>query len=206
VRKGLVVVAGGLVSALVFSGCFGMRSLTYTDDTVQAGKKTTAKISVVGETDADMMARLGASPGGEEHPFFYFLAEGGSTLANGGKFDTKGVYSGPVALEKDPALASAVSEECDTGIVTVAKQGPPIIGQAVTTEDPFEATNPRKFMDARLPIRATESGNVDAFIFFMGSWYDDGDGTAEPESGGEDDYDCVQPPYTSAIKIKGAIP
>ena len=52
-----------LALGMVLSGCFVMRTLTFTEDTVDAGKKTTAKISVSGDT-VEMMRMRGEL---EEH-------------------------------------------------------------------------------------------------------------------------------------------
>ena len=57
-------------------------------------------------------------------------------------------------------------------------------------------------MDAKVPIRASEVGNADGLAIFAGSWTDDGDGVPEDEGSTDDFYDC-QPPYFSAIRIKG---
>jgi hypothetical protein len=202
VRKGLLVVAGALVSALLFSGCFAMRTLKFTDDTVEAGKKTPAKISVVGDPGG---IRLRGG-GGPEYPFFYFISEQGSTLANGGKFDTKGVFDGPVDLKKNGDLAIAASEPCQGSLpFAAAKRGVPGPGNAVTTDNPFDAPNPKKFMNAKLPIKTAEFGPADGFGIFMGTWFDDGDGSPEDEGSSDDQYEC-QPPYTSFLKIKGGAP
>jgi hypothetical protein len=196
-KLGLVVVAA-LVGSIVFSGCFVMRTLTFTKDTVDAGEKTTALISVAGDT-ADMMRGVG-----QEHPFFFLASEGGSSLANGGTFDTKGVFDGPVPLKKNNALAAAASDSCQATL-PVGKRGTIDAQTAVTTENPFVATNERKFMDAKVPIRASEQGRGDAFGIFMGTWTDDGDGDPEDEGSTDDAYDC-QPPYLSLIRIKGGAP
>jgi hypothetical protein len=202
VRKGVLVVAGVLVSALLFSGCFAMRTLTFSDDTVQAGKKVTAKISVVGDTTDTVLRGVP----GPEHPFFFAISEAGSRLANGGVFDTGGVFDGPVDLKPNVALAGFASDACEQFLpFSTAKRGVPDPPTAVTTDDPFEATNPRKFMNARVPIRAPQDSNGDALGIFMGSWTDDGDGVPEDEASTDDSYSC-QPPYTTFIKIKGGTP
>jgi hypothetical protein len=193
---GVVVVAG---LAFAFSGCFLMRTLTFTDDTVDAGKKTTAKISVSGDTtDMKMMMRGGLA----EHPFFFVVSEGGSKAANGGSFDTESVFDGPVPLKTNSDLADAASDQCESA--TPIRRGPTFTLSAVTTVDPFDADNSRKFMDTKLPIKASEFGNGDALAIFMGTWGDDGDGTPELEGDG-DSYDC-QPPYVTLLKIKGGAP
>ena len=129
------------------------------------------------------------------------ISEGGSTLANGGSFDTEGVFDGPVPLKKNDALIEFAGESCE-GSIPIAKRGPSLEPSLVATEDPFVATNERKFMDAKVPIRAAEVGNIDGLAIFMGSWEDDGDGVPEDEDTTDDEYDC-QPPYVSAIRIKG---
>ena len=189
------------MSALLFSGCFAMRTLTFKDDTVEAGKKTIAKISVLGDTTQDML-KGGSGP---EYPFFFFIAEGGSTLANGGKFDTTGVFDGPGALRKNGERATVASDSCQGTLPFSAKRGVAGPGNAVVTDDPFVATNERKFMKSTLPIKASEVGNGDAFGIFMGTWFDDGDGVPEDEATTDDSYEC-QPPYTSFLKIKGGAP
>ncbi len=191
---GVVVVAG---LAFAFSGCFVMRTLTFTDDTVDAGKKTTAKISVSGDT-TDMMMRGGLA----EHPFFFVVSEGGSKAANGGSFDTTSVFDGPVPLKTNSELVDTASDECES--TTPTRRGPDLTLSAVTTEDPFDADNSRKFMDTKLPIKASEFDKGDALAIFMGTWGDDGDGTPELEGDG-DSYDC-QPPYVTLLKIKGGAP
>ena len=84
---------------MLLSGCFAMRTLTFTDDTVDAGKKTTAKISVSGDTETNMMAMRGEL---DERPFFFTVSDLGSKAANGGSFDTKGVFDGPVPPRPTP--------------------------------------------------------------------------------------------------------
>jgi len=199
VRKALGAGVAALAGMVMFSGCFIMRELSFKDDTVQAGEKAVAKISVLGENQGATRRGVGEE---EEYPFFYFQAEGDSTLANGGKFDTEGVFDGPVKLVKDGALAELASEDCDS---EVARRGPPSGATTVVTEDPFVATNVRKFMDVKLPIRVSEAGNIDAFAISMGTWIDDGDGIPEDDASTDDSYFC-QPPYASAIRIKGGAP
>jgi hypothetical protein len=197
---GAGILAVGL--AFVLSGCFVMRTLTYTKDTVQAGEKTTAKISVIG-TGSDMLAARGV---GDEHPFFFLASQAGSVLTNGGTFDTKGRFDGPVALKKDNVLRDNATEACESTTPAAARRGPPpFIYTAVTTEDPFDATNERKFIDAKVPIRAADANTVDAMAIFMGTWVDDGDGEPEPQEASDDEYGC-QPPYVTGIKIKGGGP
>lgn len=204
-RKGLVVAVGALGMSLLFSGCFVMRTMTFTDDKVQAGKKTIAKISVAGNTETVEMLRGGSLP---EYPFFGMLSAEGSKIAKGGRFDTKGVFDGPVRLVKDAGLATVAEEACETFVPlpVAAKRGisePEL--SAARTRNPFVATNERKFMDVRLPIRATKAFNSDGFAIFMGTWADDGDGVPEDPEASDDAFDC-QPPYTSVLKIKGATP
>ena len=150
-------------------------------------------------------AEVSEGGSGPEYPFFFFITEAGSTLANGGKFDTTSVYDGPVALRKNGELALAASESCQGALPFSAKRGVPAPGNAVVTDDPFDAPNPRKFMKATLPIKVSEFGNGDGFGIFMGTWFDDGDGIPEDEAATDDSYEC-QPPYTSFLKIKGGAP
>ena len=140
----------------------------------------------------------------DEYPFFFFESEGGSTLSNGGKFDTKGVYSGPVALRKSDALAPFANDACSSTFKT--KRGVPTGKNVVVTDDPFTAHNENKFMDVKLPIKASKhSPGGDAFGIFMGTWTDDGDGVPEDPGTTGDQYEC-QPPYTSFILIHGGTP
>jgi hypothetical protein len=205
-KKGLLVVVGALGASLLFSGCFVMRTMTFTDDKVQAGKKTTAKISVAGNTE-EVEKMLGGG-GSSERPFFMMISAEGSKIAKGGKFDTKGVFDGPVRLVKNAGLLGIAEEACATATpvsATSSKRGITETVSAVTTRNPFVATNERKFMDVRLPILATKTFNADGFGIFMGTWADDGDGVAEDPEVSDDSYDC-QPPYISLLKIKGASP
>lgn len=188
--KKLAGIVGAVGVSLLFSGCFVMRTLVYTDDTVDAGKKTTAIITVMGDSDDD-------------YPFFFFSAESDSRLANGGKFDSEGVVGNPVALKLDPFLATAASEDC-FNTIAARKQGPPD-PTAVVTQNPFQISNGRKIITARVPIKASAFGNGDGFGIFMGTWSDDGDGTPEAPDSSDDEYDC-QPPYLSTIRIKGGGP
>jgi hypothetical protein len=192
VLKKFIVLAGlGVLLAASLSGCFAMRTLQYTKDKVDAGKKTTALIEAVGQTN------------GDEYPFFFFESEGGSVLSNGGKFDTKGVYSGPVALRKSDALAPFAS---DCGSTFKGKRGVPTGKNVVVTDDPFNAHNENKFMHVKLPIKASKhSPGGDAFGISMGTWTDDGDGVPEDPGTTDDEYDC-QPLYTSFILIHGGTP
>jgi len=199
VKKAIAAGTLAVGLAVVLSGCFVMRTLTYKDDTFKAGEKGIAKITVAGDT-TDVMR----GPPPAEYPFFLLVTEGGSTLANGGKFDTEGVFDGPVPLVKDATIAEFAADPCEE-TVPVARRGILDDQTAVVTEDPFVASNPRKFMDVKLQIRATETGNADGLGIFMGSWVDDGDGVPEDEDATDDRYAC-QPPYASVIRIKGGDP
>jgi hypothetical protein len=106
-KKALLAGIAGAIISLLFSGCFVMRTLTYTDDKVEPGEKSTAKVTINGETgqmmktvatfDDSVRAKRGDD---NEFPFFYLEAQDENTkLTNGGKFDTGGVFAGPKALK-----------------------------------------------------------------------------------------------------------
>jgi hypothetical protein len=178
--------------ALSLSGCFAMRTLTYTKDKVDAGKRTNALISVAGSTS------------GNEHPFFFLASEFGSKVVNGGRLDTGGVAGGPADLRRNNALIPFAQDNCPTE--GIAKGPGAVTSSLVATEDPFTVTHENKFMNAKVPIKAaTAAKGGDAVGLWMGSWFDDGDGVPEDSSSSDDDYVC-QPPYTSLFRIKGGAP
>lgn len=193
VVKKLVILAGLGLLAASLSGCFFMRTLSYTKDKVDAGKKTTALISV--------LAGTGTS---DEYPFFFMASEGGSKLVKGGKLDTKSVYDGPVSLKPNAALIPFAEDNCNG--IPKAKGPGTTTESLVATNAPFVAPNENKLMDAKVPIKASKhSPGGDAYALYMATWTDDGDGVPEDPGTTDDGYDC-QPPYTSAILIHGGTP
>lgn len=214
-KKALLAGIAALIASLLFGGCFLMRTLTYTKDKVDPGQKSTAKISVLGSTgvmkDSFKFGDLASSPakGGsdDEIPFFLMLTEGSDTkLTNGGKFDTKGAFSGPKDLKVNGALLDAAGEDCAT-TVPFKQQGPTPTEDAsvVATKKPFDAHNERKLISVKLPIKTdpTASGGV-LYGLFMGTWFDDGDQIPEDPDSTDDEYQC-QPPYMSTLSLTGPI-
>ena len=179
-----VVLVGLSCAGLAFamSGCFVMRTLTFTHDTVKKdGGKTTALISVSAQSEND------------EYPFFYVISEAGA-VPKTGRLDTKGKFSGPVKMKRDDALQTFAADDCQSSI---APKGPTVQERLIATKDPFTAHNAVKFMDAKVPIKM-EGNEGDGLAIFMGSWLDDGDGVPEDPDTTDDDYSC-QPPYITAI-------
>jgi hypothetical protein len=189
-----LILAGLLcgLAAFTLSGCFVMRTLTYTKDKVDAGDKTTALISVEGQTE------------GDEFPFFFLFSEGGSKVTNGGTLDTAGIADGPAALTRHDELIPAAEDTCPP---PPSSKGPGTGAESiVATDSPFTVHNGNKLMDAKLPIKAsTHSPGGDALGIYMGTWNDDGDGVVEDPGSSDDSYDC-QPPYLSSILIRGGTP
>ena len=212
-KKALLVAVPAAIASMLFSGCFLMRTLTYTDDKVEPGDKTTAKVSVNGDTGAmknvfkfgDAVQAKGGSDG--EIPFFLMEAEDDATkLTNGGKFDTGGKFAGPKDLKTNPALAALAADDCSFALAA-GKQGPPPPSTtAVATEQPFDANNAQKIIEAKIPIKPNPNvlGGV-AFGLTMGTWFDDGDEVPEDPGSTDDEYEC-QPPYISTVVFKGPAP
>ena len=75
---------------------------------------------------------------------------------------------------------------------------------AVATEQPFDANNSRKIIEAKVPIKPNPNvlGGV-AYGLTMGTWFDDGDEVPEDPGSTDDEYEC-QPPYISTLVLKGA--
>lgn len=194
--KKLLAVGAAAGLSFVMSGCFVMQTLNYTDNKPKAGKKTTAKITVLGETDSDM--RSGSALRGDlvEYPFFLVLAEG--AVAKKGVFDAKGVFDGPVDLVINDDLIDPALSECD---VPVPRRG--LTPRVVATEDPFVATTERKYMLAEVPLKTDETAIGVVVSFNMGTWIDDGDGVPEDPGATDDEFEC-QPAYTSFFATKGA--
>ncbi len=151
------------------SGCFVMQTLNYTDDKPKAGKTTTAKITVLGETDSDMRMGTVYRGDGDEYPFFLVVAEG--AVAKKGEFDVKGVFDGPVDLVVDDDMIDPALSTCD---VPLPRRG--ITPRVVVTEDPFEATTERKYMLAEVPLKTDKTASGAGVSYNMGTWIDDGDG------------------------------
>jgi hypothetical protein len=208
-KKGLAVAVGALATSLLFSGCFMMRTLTYTKDKVDAGEKTTARVTLHGSTGGVMTARLrelGLRGGDQpERPFFLLRPEGYVKLAKGGVLDTKGVFDGPVKLNRDSALAAIADQECGNAFLARGVDGPG--PTAVRTAQTFDAPNGRKIINAKLALKVPAAGEGTAgaaHLLTVGSWYDDGDGVPEDPGGTDDSYQC-SPPYTSTVIIKGPV-
>jgi hypothetical protein len=102
-----------------------------------------------------------------------------------------------------------LDEGACTEFLPIRAKGPFTGASAVATEDPFSVPNPRKFMTAKVPVKVTEIGEGAAFFLAMGTWWDNGNGVPEPSDDDPetdtDEYAC-QPPYTTALKIKGGGP
>lgn len=202
-----------MILSTLLSGCFIMRTLTYTEDKVEPGEKSTAKVTVNGET-GEMMKSVAtfddsvqAKGDDDEFPFFFLEANDDATkLTNGGKFDTGGVFAGPKALKVNATLVEVAAEECSL-LIAKAKQGPPEPARsAVATEQPFDASNSRKIIEAKVPIKSNPNavGGV-GYGLSMGTWFDDGDGNPEDPDTTDDEYEC-QPPYISTLVLKGGAP
>jgi hypothetical protein len=195
-KKGLAVGVGVLAASVLFSGCFFMRSLSYTKDKIAPGERTTARVSLHGDTAKD-----------PETPFFLLFAEGGMKLAKGGKFDTTGAFSGPVRLVRDNALSGAAQDSCGNIVARKLRSRRGLgLMTAVRTREPFAATNGRKIIQAKLPMRATgDAFNAVGMVLAAGGWIDDGDGVPEDPEGSDDLFQCG-PPYTTSLLIKGGTP
>jgi hypothetical protein len=195
------VMLAAALGVLVFSlsGCFFMRTLTYNKDKVKPGGVYTAKITLGHDQN---------SP--DEYPFFFVITEDNSKPTDKGEFDSKSVFSGPVALthtDQSQNISQYGTQGCQ--IAGGPKRGPGGISgrNIVTTNSPFDSSgNAAKYILAKVPIRMLKDApGGDAVLIWMGTWMDDGDGVAEDPGGSDDDYTC-QPAYTSYIVEKGGPP
>ena len=73
----------------------------------------------------------------------------------------------------------------------------------MATEQPFDASNSRKIIEAKVPIKPNPNaiGGV-GYGLSMGTWFDDGDEVPEDPGSTDDEYEC-QPPYISTLLFKG---
>jgi hypothetical protein len=198
-KKAVMVGVGALVASMVFSGCFVMRTLTYTDDKVDPGQKTDALITLNGQVETE----------GVERPFFLLLPEGPLRMVKGGRFDTKGAFAGPVSLKPDADLAEVAFEECGIAVLRARQgMGPSLPQTAVRTNAPFDADKPRKIIKAKVPLKVGQDAEGQGGIGFgliTGSWFDDGDRVPEDPEASDDAYVCEQPPYVSTLIVKGPV-
>lgn len=182
----------GLLALLVvfaFSGCFVLRTLQWSKDTIRPGRATTAKITLTPEP---------GNPLGRQ--FFILSSENELHLVlKRGRFDTKGELQDPVKMTQDAVLASEIvtNDECPD---MVSPANPGEVTLIRTTPKIEEGTTARELIEARVKIKAIPSApsDVEAFALANGGWVDDGDNI--PEDG--DDGIACSGGSTSTLRIK----
>jgi hypothetical protein len=175
-----LLVAAGLALGLAasMSGCFLMRTLSFTKDAVQVGHRTTVVLS-------------SAPASGKDTPFYLFDTDSAAKAGQlskglpsplkltGGKFDTQGIFPGtPVKLTKDQDLMAVVAanSECQQDFMGgVSDQA-----VAFRTRHPVNADAKHKNVTTHLSVKALQGAHgVEAFVLGDGTWSDDGDGIPE---------------------------
>lgn len=181
-RKKLGVVAAVLVGALLFSGCYAMREVSWTVDQVKPGKSTKAKISLVSSPEE----------GPRPYVFLALLTEGSRGIKpQVPRWDTTKVLGRKakrmVADERLIESVSSISGFCGDLVPSAFEEG--LIWR---TKGPQRSAG-RRFVEAQLPVkvnRRAPGGGMFGFLL-SGAWFDDGDKV--PESPGEsgDYYECT---------------
>lgn len=185
-KKKFLTVVLGLVAVSLLSGCYQLRSLTWSKDVVGPGDKSTATI--------------GLSPFSDENDghFFMlvqFLDDSPSGLkVNGVKFDTTKVTADkPKKMSRDIALETAIFDDTNSDCEGVlnSRRGPPPVFSAVFRTAGAVPDNASKPVFAKLKAKLAQDAEGGAIgKIETGVWVDDGDLAPEANSD-EDDIFCT---------------
>ncbi|HEY8467408.1 MAG TPA: hypothetical protein VIL04_11450 [Solirubrobacterales bacterium] len=178
-KLGLVVAA--LVGALLFSGCYALREVSWTVDNVKPGKATKAKLSFMSDPDFP------------ERPIvFIALAVQGSSgiKIQTPKWDTTKVLGNkPKQMVSEPGLADAVRDLDSFCSDLLPEEGSQVL--VWRTKGPQRSAG-RRFVEAQIPVkvgrRAPGGGMLGVVV--SGAWFDDGDRVPDPTGLG-DGYECT---------------
>jgi hypothetical protein len=163
VATGIVALAAGMV----FSGCFYLRTLHFSEDRTEVGKPVTAVI--------------GLQPAGEDPSYFLVVlaAPAPDLLALGnGTMDPDGLHGGPYPLVKDEeGLAGQLEadETCDLPFATTKGTTSFVVRR---TEDEVTRNGLKRLTEARVKVRplAEGKGGVMPLAVLTADWEDNGDG------------------------------